>query len=165
MFETRPRYTSEIAHKDNPMSTTSSLALLVPLFLLATRICPDSDARSLSDTPATAAGKVIVVQNFYYALPGKADEVYRWRLHASEVRARLGLAVGRVLRRTPPSGHETEDADLPDVVWECEYPNAEARAADVARLDASREFEPVEAHMQTLIRQFRRAVFTVSASE
>ena len=124
------------------MSTTSRRAVLVPLLLLATWICPGSAARSLSDTPAAAAGKVIVVQNFYYALPGKADEVYRWRLHASEVRSRLGLAVGRVLRRTPPPGRETADADLPDVVWECEYPNAEARAADVARLDASGEFDP-----------------------
>jgi hypothetical protein len=110
-------------------------------------------------TAATAAEKAIVVQNFYYALPGKADEVYRWRLHASEVRARLGLAVGRVLRRAPASGAEAGDAELPDVVWECEYPNAKARAADLARLEASREFEPIEAHMETLIRRFRRAVF------
>jgi hypothetical protein len=146
------------------MSMTSHLAPLVALFVLATWSCTVSDASTLLDKPATAAEKVIVVQNFYYALPGKADEVYRWRLHASEVRGRLGLAVGRVLRRTP-AGAETANADLPDVVWECEYPNAKARAADVARLDASREFDSVEAHMQTLIRQFRRGVFTVSASE
>jgi hypothetical protein len=70
-----------------------------------------------------------------------------------------------VLRRSPAPRGDADDAELPDVVWECEYPNAEARAADLARLDASREFDPVEAHMQTLIRQFRRAVFTVSGSE
>jgi hypothetical protein len=144
------------------MSTAFRLALLIPLFVLAPWSCPVSDARALSGTPATTAGKAIVVQNFYYALRGKPEEVYRWRLHASEVRARLGLAVGRVLRRTRTSGDEAENADLPDVVWECEYPNAKVRAAEVARLDASREFDPVEAHMQTLIRQFRRAVFTVS---
>jgi hypothetical protein len=147
------------------MSTALRLALLIPLVVLAAWSWPVMDARALSAAPATADGKAIVVQNFYYALPGKADEVYRWRLHASEVRGRLGLAIGRVLRRTPASGADAEDAELPDVVWECEYSNAKARAADLARLDASREFEAVEAHMQTLIRRFRRAVFTVSGSE
>jgi hypothetical protein len=105
-------------------------------------------------------GGPVVVQNFYYALPGKADEVYRWRLHASEVRARLGLAVGRVLRRSATPGEEA-DGELPDVVWECEYADAKARAADVARLEASHAFDAVEDHMQTLIRGFRRAVYTV----
>ena len=144
------------------MSTAPRLALLVPLIVLTTWIGPANDVRALAGTPATDSTEAIVVQNFYYALPGKADEVYRWRVHASEVRARLGLSVGRVLRRTPASPGEPEDADLPDVVWECEYPNGKARAADIARLDASGEFNPVEAHMATLIRQFRRAVFTVS---
>ena len=147
------------------MSTTFRLALLIPLVVLAVWNSPVIDARALSGAPTKAGGKAIVVQNFYYALPGKADEVYRWRLHASEVRAQLGLAVGRVLRRTPASGADVEDTELPDVVWECEYPNAKARAADLARLDASRGFDSVEAHMQTLIRRFRRAVFTVSESE
>jgi hypothetical protein len=147
------------------MITTSRLALWVPLIGLAASSCPAIDAPTVPGAPATAAGKAIVVQNFYYALPGKADEVYRWRLHASEVRARLGLAVGRVLRLTPASGTDSGDSELPDVVWECEYPNAQARAADLARLDASREFVPVEAHMQTLIRRFQRAVFAVSGAE
>jgi hypothetical protein len=144
------------------MSTAPRLAPLIPLFVLTTWIGPANDVRALAGTPATDTAEPIVVQNFYYALPGKADEVYRWRLHASEVRARLGLAVGRVLRRTPASPGEAEDAGLPDVVWECEYPDAKARAADVARLDASGEFNPIEAHMETLIRQFRRVAFTVS---
>ncbi len=135
-----------------------------PLLVLVVWRSPVIDAQTLSVAPSKDNTKAIVVQNFYYALPGKADEVYRWRLHASEVRARLGLAVGRVLRRTPAPGADTEDTELPDVVWECEYPNVEARAADLARLDASREFDSVEAHMQTLIRRFRRAVFTVSKS-
>jgi hypothetical protein len=147
------------------MSPAYRLAQLIPLLVLAFWSCPVRDARALSGTSATAAGEAVIVQNFYYALPGKADDVYRWRLHASEIRARLGLAVGRVLRRTQASGDDVEDAELPDVVWECEYPNAKARAADLARLNTSTEFNSVETHMQTLIRQFRRAVFTVSASE
>jgi hypothetical protein len=147
------------------MRTAPRLALLIPLAAFAVLRCPVIDALSLSDAPAAAPGKAIVVQNFYYALPGKADEVYRWRLHASKVRARLGLSVGHVLRRIPTTAAEAEDAELPDVIWECEYPNAQARESDIARLDASREFDPIEAHMQTLIHRFRRAVFTVSGSE
>src|SRR5271170_16851 len=98
------------------MSTALRLALLILMVVLAAWSGPVIDARTSSDAPATAAGKAIVVQNFYYALPGKADEVYRWRMHASEVRRRLGLAVGRVLRRTPASGADADDAGLPDVV-------------------------------------------------
>jgi hypothetical protein len=154
-----------IAQKDSQMSTGSRIALLSMLLVFSTGGCRVIDARASTGTATTAAGNTIVVQNFYYALPGKADEVYRWRLHASEVRARLGLAVGRVLRRSPPLGDEAGDAELPDVVWECEYPNVKARAADLARLNASGKFDVVEAHMQTLIRQFRREVFTFSSSE
>jgi hypothetical protein len=124
---------------------------------------PLNKAAAFAGIPGNAAPKAIVVQNFYYALPGKVDEVYRWRLHASEVRGRLGLAVGRVLKRTQQSAADLNNAELPDVVWECEYPNVAARDADVARLDGSREFESIEAHMQTLIRQFHRAVFSVAA--
>ena len=43
----------------------------------------------------------LVIQNFYYALRGRAQEVYELRLRASEVRGALGLPRGRVLRRIP----------------------------------------------------------------
>jgi hypothetical protein len=147
------------------MNTAFRLALMIPLIVLVVWSSPVIDDHALAHASTSAGEKVIVVQNLYYALPGKADEVYGWRVHASEVRAQLGLAVGRVLRRTPSSGADAADSELPDVVWECEYLNAKAREVDLARLDASREFDPVEAHMQTLIRRFRRAVFTVSESE
>jgi hypothetical protein len=39
-----------------------------------------------------------IVQNNYWALPGKAEEVFQWRIHASDVRERLGLPRGQVLR-------------------------------------------------------------------
>ena len=52
-----------------------------------------------------------IVQNNYWALPGKAEEVFQWRIHASDVRERLGLPRGQVLRREGDSrrwcfGHE-----------------------------------------------------------
>ena len=95
--------------------------------------------------------KPIVVQNYYYPKPGNEEAVYQWRLHASDVRAKLGLPVGRVLKKN--SG----DA-LYQVVWECEYPSLEAREADVKKLDESVEFKKVQEHMTTLIQKFERAV-------
>ena len=104
----------------------------------------------------------LVVQNYYYAKPGKAEEVYQWRLHASEVRAGLGLARGRVLKRLRSPDDPIDNTDLPDVVWECEYVSPAAREADLARLDASGKFVPVEKHMEGLIRQFRRLIFEIA---
>jgi hypothetical protein len=94
----------------------------------------------------------IVVQNMYWAKPGLEAQVYQWRLHASDVRARLGLPRGRVLLR-----QEASDT-LPDIIWECSYPSMEARSKDVAVTSQSPEFHQVEEHMDTLIRKFDRMV-------
>jgi hypothetical protein len=109
-------------------------------------------------THADAPAGRIIVQNYYYALPGKVNEVYELRLHASDVRGSLGLPRGRVLRRTKTAG---SSADLPDVIWECEYPSAAAREKDVKVLGNIEEFERVERRMDTLLRKFQRAQFTV----
>ena len=109
-----------------------------------------------TDTVPAVAGP-IVVQNYYFALPGKSAEVFEWRLHASEVRAKLGLSRGRVLRRFPSAnGH---DPAAPDVIWECDYPSRAARERDIALLSQSAEFDQVEKHMDTLLRKFDRALF------
>lgn len=100
----------------------------------------------------------VVAMNFYYAKPGKADEVYRWRLHASDVRAALGFPRGRVLRRLGKTG------ELADVVWECDYPSRQARARDYAAINASPEFQAVERHMETLLRRFRATSYGVAAT-
>ena len=97
---------------------------------------------------------VLVVQNYYYAKPGMADSVYLTRLEASAIRRRAGLAVGIVLRRA--SGPDS----LPDVIWEAEYPDSTARARDVAALDGNREFDAIQARMNTLIRRFERSTWT-----
>jgi len=110
-------------------------------------------------THADAPQQRIVVQNYYFALPGKANDVYELRLHASDVRASLGLPRGRVLRRTGDPGSST---DLPDVICECEYPSIAARERDVAALGRSQQFELVEKRMDTLLQKFKRAQFTIS---
>ena len=84
--------------------------------------------------------KPVVVQNSYFPKPGKEKEVYEWRLHASDVRAKLGLPKGRVLRRI-------SDNTGPYVIWECDYPSLEARQKDVEKLDRSDEFKKVQEHM------------------
>ena len=94
---------------------------------------------------APKAGSTIVEQTSYFALPGKAEEVYRVRLHASDVLEKLGLPRGRVLRRQGNS--ET----LPDVMWLVEYPDESAHQRSLKiRLD-SPEFTAARDEMKTLI--------------
>jgi hypothetical protein len=78
---------------------------------------------------------------------------------ASDVREKLGLARGRVLRRVLDLQADKQLEALPDVIWECDYPNLEAREADVARLNNSKEFDDLERHMNTLIANFSRVIF------
>ena len=115
-------------------------------------------ASGLEPKGSPNSGGPIVVQNYYWSNPGKENEVYRHRLYASEVRSDLGLVRGRVLRLAGGSG------DMPDVMWECEYPSQAARDEDVERLTAGGVFEPVMEHMSTLIRKFERAVWEVEPS-
>jgi hypothetical protein len=93
-----------------------------------------------------------IVQNNYWALRGKAEEVFQWRIHASDVRERLGLPRGQVLRRQGNS--ET----LPDVIWQMEYQHEAERLADVKVADGP-EFQEVIKHMNTLTRRFERTVW------
>ncbi len=105
-----------------------------------------------------APDNVIVVHNYYYAKPGQQDAVYQWRLHASDVRARLGFPPGRVLRRLGDSDTQ------PDVIWECTYPDLAARQRDVRAVEATAEFQAVMQHMRTLINRFERQLWQHKAS-
>jgi hypothetical protein len=98
--------------------------------------------------------KPIVVQNAYFPKAGKEKEVYEWRLHASEVRDKLGLPKGRVLRRI-------SEGNGSYVIWQCEYSSIEERQKDVEKLDQSEEFKKVQEHMSTLLDKFERTVWEV----
>lgn len=106
---------------------------------------------AVEDGDVVTPSSGLVVVNFYYAKPGQEAAVLAQRLHASDVRQRLGLARGTVLRRIDGG------AELPDVVWRCAFANPEARRADSATLDASPEWQPVPDKMETLLRHFARA--------
>jgi hypothetical protein len=109
-----------------------------------------------ADELQTGPTGIIIVQNYYYAKPGKAEEVYSWRIHASDVRQQFGLRRGRVLRRVSNSPQQ------PDVIWECEYPDAASREAEAKMLDKNPEFNEVMKHMNTLIDRFDRATYQVA---
>lgn len=98
--------------------------------------------------------KRIIIQNLYYPKQGKEKAVYEWRLHASEVREKLGLPKGRVLRRI-------SESSTAYVIWECEYASIEAREKDVAALDKSEEFRAVQDHMSALIDKFERTIWEI----
>jgi hypothetical protein len=91
---------------------------------------------------APKAARTIVEQTSYFALPGKAEDVYRVRLHASDVLEKLGLPRGHVLRRQGNS--ET----LPDVM---EYPDEAGHQRSLKIRLESPEFRAVRDEMKTLI--------------
>lgn len=101
------------------------------------------------------SGEAIIVQNLYFPKAGKEDEVLKTRQQASQVRAQLGLPVGRILLRTSESGSQ------PHIIWECEYPSLQAREDDVAKLDHSEEFTKVQQHMSELLEKFDRSVWRI----
>lgn len=102
--------------------------------------------------------KKIVVLNQYWAKEGKIEEVYKHRLYASEIRKKLGLAVGRVLLNTKLDG------ESPHVIWECEYSSIEAREKDTKLLIESGQFDDVMKKMRTLIDKFKRRIYEVSTT-
>jgi hypothetical protein len=130
-------------------------------FSLAALAMTVAVAGTITSAPHKSDGGAVVVQNYYYAKPGKADEVYRWRLHASDVRAKLGFARGRVLRRINTGNQTSAAQELPDVIWECEYPTIKDRERDASALSASPEFQAVQKHMGTLVRRFERGAYRV----
>jgi hypothetical protein len=94
---------------------------------------------------APKAARTIVAQTSYFALPGKAEDVYRVRLHASDVLEKLGLPRGHVLRRQGNSD------TLPDVMWLMEYPDEAGHQRSLKVRLESPEFKAVRDEMKTLI--------------
>lgn len=102
----------------------------------------------------TAPG--ILALNWYFARSADlVAEVLATRLRACDVRERLGIPTGRVLRRI--SGND----ELPDVVWDCPFESPEDHDADMAVRAASAEFEAVRARMRALTRRFERVLYAL----
>jgi hypothetical protein len=110
----------------------------------------------LSMSAGTPSSKPVIERTEYWALPGKADEVYRWRIHACDIRENIGLPRGHVLRRQGNSD------TLADVVWQIEYPDEAGRLRDLKMREESAEFQSVRDHMHTLTRRFERGFWQES---
>ena len=95
----------------------------------------------------------IIEQTAYYPKPGLAETVYQHRLHASEVRQKIGLPAGRIFRRVGGEG------ELPDVIWQLEYANEDEMNRDLKARAQSREFEEVRLKMRTLRANFSRGFY------
>jgi hypothetical protein len=118
----------------------------------------DASSRARPGAPSAADGgssaeapRRILSQNRYWAKPGKADEVYAWRLHATDVQVEMGLPRGRVLRGA--GGEE------PDVIWQIEQTPEER--AEFLRIQKEKMamFQPVMEHMSTLTRRFESGAY------
>jgi dienelactone hydrolase len=95
---------------------------------------------------------MIVERTLYYAKPYRAADVLAIRRKACLVRVNIGLPAGDVFTRA------VDEANHPDVVWECAFPTAAAHAADLAARGASPDFEAVRAEMRDAIDRFERVI-------
>jgi hypothetical protein len=114
-------------------------------FLATMLLWPSMLTRAVQTDPLK-----VIVQNRYFAKPGKGDEVYQWRLHACDVIEKLGSPRGIVLR-----GRGDNE---PDAIWQVEFQTREAARTMSAAVTATPEFKAVEAHMGTLIRRFESSL-------
>ena len=98
---------------------------------------------------------MIVARHLYRPLPGKSDAVLKQRQLACDVREKLGLQRGRVLKRV------RGDEERAEVIWECDYPDAAAYYRDMDTQNASDEFMAVRLHMRTLAHPMDRVLFEI----
>lgn len=98
---------------------------------------------------------MIVVQNHYFAAPGQREAVIATRRDASACRVRLGLPEGRILILARGSDQ------VPDVIWEIEFPDLAAWDADLDVLAASEEFTAIRAVQRSQLRHFERCAYEV----
>ena len=100
---------------------------------------------------------MIVERTQYFAKPGLAAEVLNLRRKACAVRLSIGLPAGEIFVKHPGG-----DGSEPDVAWQCTFPDAAAREADLAARAASSAFESVRVEMRKLYARFERQVFSIA---
>lgn len=96
---------------------------------------------------------MLIERTHYFAKPGRAEAVLAIRRQACAVRLSIGLRSGRVFVRA-----EGSTGRVPDVTWECDYPDKASHAADLAARAASPAFEAVRKEMGANIDAFDRVV-------
>ncbi len=101
------------------------------------------------------AGQCLIQQNFYYPRAGNEEEALATRLKANEIRVRLGVPTGRVLRVAQPG---TGIAFY--LTSQVEYENQAAADKYNAILEGSAEFVAVRAHMRPLLEKFETVIWS-----
>jgi hypothetical protein len=135
------------------------MRLIVPIscFVLGAGSAAAMFAVQQGREPLQLGDGPVIEQTAYFAKLGLADKVYEQRIHASEIREKIGLSAGRVFRRVGGTG------DLADVMWQLEYADQQALDRDLEVRAQSREFEQVRATMSTLTDKFSRGFYRPAA--
>jgi hypothetical protein len=98
---------------------------------------------------------MILVHQRYFAKPGLRDRVIDTRVEASRRLAALGVPAGRLW--VPVRGRAgIDDAGLPDIVWECTYPDLDDRERIRARQEADPAFRGIRARQGTQLDRWAR---------
>ncbi len=118
----------------------------------------DESTWQLADGAPPADDEKMVARNHYFPQPGHEDDVWKQRIHASDVRAQLGFSRGRIWRRVSGAN------DSPTVIWDLGGTAADTGAMRTreAALVQRKEFQEVMAKMQTLLRLFQMGSFRVA---
>jgi antitoxin component of RelBE/YafQ-DinJ toxin-antitoxin module len=97
---------------------------------------------------------------FYYAQPGKEQEVLDVRMQACAILEKMGVTPGRVLTRIN-NARVTQEGDIPDVTWLGEFANAKSLKAYEEIAGKNEEFLAKRQKMSTLTRKVERRYWQV----
>ena len=98
---------------------------------------------------------MILVHQRYFARPGLRDRVLDTRIEASRRLAELGVPRGRIW--VPVGGEPGIDpAGLPDVIWECTYPDLAERERTRAFQEGDQGFAAIRARQGTQLARWVR---------
>jgi hypothetical protein len=98
---------------------------------------------------------MILVHQRYFAKPGLRARVLETRIAASRRLAALNVPSGRIWVPVPPQAG-SEQADVPDVIWECTYADLAERERIRAHQEGDPEFAAIRARQRTQLVQWRR---------
>lgn len=99
---------------------------------------------------------MILVHQRYFAKPGLREKVLETRVAASRRLAALGVPTGRIWVPVPPEAAGIEQADVPDVIWECTYAGLAEREQIRTLQEGDLEFAAIRARQGTQLAQWRR---------
>lgn len=118
---------------------------------------------ALADQADAGSDSCVVVQHYYFATPGKEQEVISTRIEGNRVRAALGLPTSRLLViESSSSGHPAKGGlkpgDASYLMSETVFKNEAEKAHSEAMLTESEDYISVRKRMGSLIDHFEASV-------